>query len=123
MFKFIYLYGSLGADKKNIKQALYKTANIIIRVGFQSMNLFFFSLFAAKTCPANMIYSECAPGCPTTCKNLDMKCSTRCVPGCTCPEGMYHDGHKCVERDSCSCSYRDKIYDHNAYRYEPCQVW
>ena len=48
MFKFIYLYGSLGADKKNIKQALYKTANIIIRVGFQSMNLFFFFVICSE---------------------------------------------------------------------------
>ena len=48
--------------------------------------------FTAITCPANMVYSECAPGCPKICKNLDMKCSTKCIPGCTCPDGKYHDG-------------------------------
>lgn len=79
--------------------------------------------FTAITCPANMVYSECAPGCPKICKNLDMKCSTKCVPGCTCPDGKYHDGEKCVDRDHCSCYYREKRYVHGDSRYEPCQAW
>ena len=88
-------------------------------------NLFFLftTLFTAITCPATMVYSECAPGCPKICKNLDMKCSTKCIPGCTCPNGQYHDGKKCVDRDQCSCYYREKRYDHGESRYEPCQVW
>jgi len=70
-----------------------------------------------------MVYSECAPGCPKICKNLDMKCSTKCIAGCTCPQGQYHDGQKCVDRDQCSCYYHERRYNHGESRYEPCQVW
>lgn len=71
-----------------------------------------------------MEYSECASGCPRTCKNVDiLKCSAKCLPGCTCPAEMWHDGEKCVEQSQCSCYHDNTRYEHGDFRYEDCEAW
>ncbi len=81
------------------------------------------------TCPENAIYSQCANPCPKSCRdntNVVRHCPLPCVEGCTCEEGFYQDGDKCVSHDTCGCFYGDnesKYVRFNEHFYnESCSV-
>lgn len=85
---------------------------------------FFLLLYTAKSCPANMVYSETAPACARICENRALtQCNIKSVPGCTCAEGMFWNGDTCVKPESCPCYHGGHAYKQGKFRYESCQVW
>ncbi|XP_013394050.1 hemocytin-like [Lingula anatina] len=59
---------------------------------------------AVQTCPPDMVWSECASGCPSTCSNYrekDAACNVPCVPACQCKPGLVKKGDTCVAPTSC----------------------
>ncbi|CAD5228648.1 unnamed protein product [Bursaphelenchus okinawaensis] len=62
---------------------------------------------AAKKCPENSTFKECARACPVTCQDVvdgttDKVCIEICVPDCECNDGFaLHDG-KCYQTAACA---------------------
>ncbi len=72
-----------------------------------------------KTCPNNMVYTECASFCQKTCENhyllnIDSdSCKQGCSPGCVCQTGFLRDtnhNNTCVLQESCTCAFRGNQY-------------
>ncbi|XP_029453126.1 von Willebrand factor [Rhinatrema bivittatum] len=63
-------------------------------------------------CPAGMEYRECVSPCAQTCQSLNINeiCSEQCVDGCSCPEGKFLDGDRCVDASECSCLHSGRRY-------------
>lgn len=85
-----------------------------------------------KICPANMVYTECATLCPTTCNNhylinIDSaSCKIGCSPGCVCEAGYHRDTHNnntCTLEEDCGCIYRDKQYATGDEINVECNTW
>jgi len=58
---------------------------------------------AISLCPNNQVWSNCGSACPLRCGEMEPRfCTMQCVPGCTCPNGMWltKTGH-CVKRYQC----------------------
>nr|XP_032812697.1 von Willebrand factor-like [Petromyzon marinus] len=57
-------------------------------------------------CNNNMVYKECASGCPKTCSNINGQPQNNCaIPltsGCMCPDDKVWNGNTCVGIDSCN---------------------
>ncbi|XP_002735503.1 uncharacterized protein LOC100369035 [Saccoglossus kowalevskii] len=64
-------------------------------------------------CPVNMIYKTCGPACPATCDepNPVGECTTQCVEGCFCEDGLIFDtGGICIPQSSCGCYKKETRY-------------
>ncbi|XP_053087229.1 IgGFc-binding protein-like [Pangasianodon hypophthalmus] len=57
-------------------------------------------------CPANSHFESCA--CPATCENPtpSAECKANCVEACTCDDGYFWSGNKCVPKNQCGCMYK-----------------
>ncbi|XP_039080944.1 mucin-5AC [Hyaena hyaena] len=74
----------------------------------------------APVCTPPMVYVDCrnaTPGaagasCQKSCFTLDMDCySSRCEPGCVCPDGLVADGEGgCVAVEDCPCVHDEASY-------------
>ncbi|XP_078288773.1 mucin-5AC [Panthera onca] len=74
----------------------------------------------APVCTPPMVYADCrnatpgaaGAGCQKSCFTLDMECySSRCEPGCVCPDGLVADGEGgCVAVEDCPCVHDEASY-------------
>ncbi|XP_058542580.1 mucin-5AC [Neofelis nebulosa] len=74
----------------------------------------------APVCTPPMVYVDCrnatpgaaGAGCQKSCFTLDMECySSRCEPGCVCPDGLVADGEGgCVAVEDCPCVHDEASY-------------
>ena len=59
------------------------------------------------SCKGGQEYVECAPvcgSCRDRQKGEEYCDQDKCIPGCTCPEGMLLDDNgQCVQADECTC--------------------
>ncbi|GAB6030548.1 hypothetical protein CHUAL_007413 [Chamberlinius hualienensis] len=74
---------------------------------------------------ANMEYTECAPDCEKTCKNMHSppSCdSGTCKPGCKCKKGYVYDtkSKRCVLESECPCHHGGKSYSEGETIQEEC---
>uniref|UniRef100_A0A4W2GY39 Mucin 5AC, oligomeric mucus/gel-forming n=1 Tax=Bos indicus x Bos taurus TaxID=30522 RepID=A0A4W2GY39_BOBOX len=79
----------------------------------------------SPVCLPPMVYVDCrnatpgasGAGCQKSCHTLDMDCySTKCEPGCVCPDGLVASGDGgCVPVSACPCV-------HNEASYQPGQT-
>ena len=85
-----------------------------------------------KTCPPNMVYTECASRCPTTCENhylinIDTdSCKKGCSPGCVCAQGYHRDtfnNNTCTLESECGCYYKGKVYETGENIHVDCNEW
>ncbi|XP_078579024.1 uncharacterized protein LOC144863560 [Branchiostoma floridae x Branchiostoma japonicum] len=80
-----------------------------------------------RTCPATMVYSECASSCPRTCRNPsgDHDCDDHCVDGCSCPEGsLWDEGSlQCVVEQECSCTHLGIEYAPGSHYHDDCNQY
>ncbi|XP_057292411.1 SCO-spondin-like isoform X2 [Hydractinia symbiolongicarpus] len=65
-----------------------------------------------RSCPRDMIYSECDSTCPRTCKikYQNVPCINKCIDGCVCPSGYVKYNSTCILESECPCTHNDKIY-------------
>lgn len=85
-----------------------------------------------KACPANMVYTECASLCPTTCENhylinIDSTaCKMGCSPGCVCAPGYHRDtlnNNTCTLEEDCGCIFHNKAYNGGDKVQVDCNEW
>ena len=77
------------------------------------------------------MYTECATSCPKTCQNKNqnfdgIECKSECSPGCVCPEGYFLDAGQngtCVREESCTCTFREIVYQSNDKVNVDCNEW
>ena len=60
-------------------------------------------LFSSATCSGGKEWQDCGTACPPTCDNYNTTiiCTTQCVSGCFCPEGMVDHNGECVDPSAC----------------------
>eukprot|EP00057_Strongylocentrotus_purpuratus_P019746 XP_011674220.1 PREDICTED: SCO-spondin-like [Strongylocentrotus purpuratus] len=65
--------------------------------------------FCPYSCETTMVYTEGGSPCPIVCSNLEVStgCDPYPVPGCFCPADLYWDGEACVEKNECTCTWRE----------------
>nr|CAI9704873.1 unnamed protein product [Rangifer tarandus platyrhynchus] len=78
-----------------------------------------------QVCVPPMVYFDCrnampgasGAGCQKSCQTLDMDCySSKCEPGCVCPDGLVASGNgSCIPVSDCPCV-------HNEASYQPGQT-
>lgn len=74
----------------------------------------FIFMIEAVQCPAGQIFEECGDECYRTCTDiqLDDKCTSSCVEGCRCPNGLsLNDQHECIPTKMCPCMYKSMIFN------------
>ncbi|XP_061431827.1 von Willebrand factor-like [Lethenteron reissneri] len=81
----------------------------------------------AVTCPADKVFSECAPACQASCGSLAdpslANCTEQCVEGCTCPAGLVQDySGFCVPPEECPCVWRGEVFPAGDARFQDCNV-
>ncbi|KAL2080287.1 hypothetical protein ACEWY4_024080 [Coilia grayii] len=61
-------------------------------------------------CPEHSHFENCGNACPATCDNptAPTKCKAPCVQTCTCDEGYYRSGNKCIRKEECGCQYKGR---------------
>lgn len=81
----------------------------------------------AMQCENGQIYMACGSACPQTCSALaspqDDFCSTECVEGCFCPEGMAWHENRCVPQSSCPCHHEGSEFQPGSFLKKFCQDW
>ena len=82
----------------------------------------------ARSCPRNMVYTECAPRCTHTCKSmlslsLDCNPNQQCLPGCTCQAGYVLHEDRCIPFRQCPCAYHNKVYNSGETIAVDCNQW
>ncbi|KAM9651443.1 SCO-spondin-like [Trichechus inunguis] len=69
-------------------------------------------------CPGDMVFrseeqcrQEGGP-CPRLCvaHSPGVECTGSCVPGCTCPSGLFLHDARCLPRDQCPCQWHGRLY-------------
>ena len=60
------------------------------------------------TCPPGKMYTSCGSACPLSCDNYTSQvlCTSQCVPGCFCPQGMVDYRGRCVQPSQCPSTTR-----------------
>ena len=57
-------------------------------------------------CIGDLVYNECGSACPLICDEEQAEvCTADCVPGCTCPEGLYRvsrNDTRCIPAENCT---------------------
>ncbi|XP_072529503.1 mucin-2-like [Salminus brasiliensis] len=79
-----------------------------------------------KTCPFNLVHSECGKPCKDTCTNQEVSqvCTEHCSDGCYCPPGtVFNDieGNGCTPVDQCPCPHNGKKYKPGESYTKTCQ--
>ena len=58
--------------------------------------------YTGTHCPPGMIYQQCGPLCPKTCRSYgSTTCYSGCVAGCFCPNDKLLSDGECVEPSDC----------------------
>lgn len=80
-----------------------------------------------------MVYVDCrnatpgasGAGCQKSCHTLDMDCySTKCEPGCVCPDGLVASGDGgCVPVSACPCVHNEASYQPGQTIRVGCNTW
>ena len=82
---------------------------------------------AAKSCPYNMEYTQCASNCIRTCANMyqvpSADCTSNCYPGCACPSGKFLHNNLCIPGDDCPCVWQKKEHPTGAIITRGCNKW
>jgi hypothetical protein len=82
------------------------------------------NFITATKCPAGEVYQTCASSCTRTCRDIGIKCTSKCVAGCNCPNGQTLDreGGKCIPVSQCPCEYDGKQYESDQIILQPRQT-
>ena len=75
-------------------------------------------------CPAGQEYRQCADSCAHSCADISLDagpdCSSRCVEGCSCPQGeTLSETGDCIPVSSCPCRLRDVLYTAGSRDFRP----
>ncbi|XP_072018997.1 alpha-tectorin-like [Amphiura filiformis] len=66
-------------------------------------------------CPATMVYSALASGCPNTCGDIHAAetCKVRHYQGCECDEdsGLVREGYRCIPKEECGSVHQGLYYE------------
>ena len=64
---------------------------------------YFTFLFSSATCSGGKEWQDCGTACPLTCDNYNTTiiCTTQCVSGCFCPQGMVDHNGECIAPSDC----------------------
>ncbi|CAK1545090.1 unnamed protein product [Leptosia nina] len=95
-----------------------------LRHGVEEMRNWRDSETCPMQCPAGKIYRACGPDTQPSCAfpySAPLNDSS-CVEGCFCPEGLFLEGGKCVEKSECPCRARKQIFPPGAVVPKSCNT-
>ncbi|XP_076157955.1 alpha-tectorin-like [Alosa pseudoharengus] len=105
MCKFDYCRG--GDMKNYICNMLEVYTDACQRAGVKVHDWRRFEHCPSPACPEHSHFEYCGNACPATCEDQSApsSCKTPCVQTCTCDEGYFLSGNKCIRKEECGCQY------------------
>ncbi|KAL2080289.1 hypothetical protein ACEWY4_024082 [Coilia grayii] len=105
MCKFDYCQG--GEMKNYICDMLQVYTDACQRAGVHVTDWRAVAKCPEPACPENSHFESCGNACPATCEDpsAPSTCKAPCVQTCTCDEGYYLSGDKCIHKEQCFCQY------------------
>ncbi|XP_072943853.1 hemocytin-like [Epargyreus clarus] len=75
-------------------------------------------------CPDGKIYKSCGPDVQPSCafRTAAPRDNASCVEGCFCPDGLFLENNRCVQRSECPCRARNKSFPPGAVIPKSCNT-
>ncbi|XP_041932222.1 IgGFc-binding protein-like [Alosa sapidissima] len=107
MCKFDYCRG--GEMKNYICDILGVYTDACQRAGVKVYDWRRLAHCPSPACPEHSHFEYCGNACPATCEDpsAPSSCKTPCVQTCTCDEGYFRSGNRCIRKEECGCQYNE----------------